>query len=49
MKRLAKRLGVKKDDTKRPADLLAGNRGTPLGGSGNTFSMDDFIRGKVNN
>lgn len=44
MKRLAARLG-KKDDGNRPADLMAGNRGKPLGNSGNTFSMDDFIRG----
>lgn len=50
MKRLASRLG-KKDEGKntRPADLLAGNRGAPLGNSGNNFSMDDFIRGRASN
>jgi hypothetical protein len=52
MKRLANRLG-KKEETpstdKRPADLLAGKRGTPVGSSGNTFSMDNFIRGSVRN
>lgn len=45
MKRLAARLGVKQNEGSRPADLMAGNRGKPLGNSGNTFSMDDFIRG----
>lgn len=48
MKRLAARLGKKEEGgSPRPADLLAGNRGTPLGGSTNTFSMDSFIRGSV--
>lgn len=48
MKRLAKRLGKPTDGSPpKPADLLAGNRGKPLGGSSNTFSMDDFIRGSV--
>jgi hypothetical protein len=49
MKRLAQRLGKPAGEAQasRPADLLAGNRGTPLGGSTNTFSMDDFIRGSV--
>lgn len=46
MKRLAARLGKKEDKgNPRPSDLLAGNRGKPLGDSGNNFSMDDFIRG----
>lgn len=48
MKRLAARLGKKDEGSgPRPADLMAGNRGTPVGNSGNTFSMDDFIRGTV--
>ena len=49
MKRLAARLGTKQEQgtSQRPADLLAGNRGKPLGTSGNSFSMDDFIRGSV--
>lgn len=49
MKRLAARLGKPQEQgtPQRPADLLAGNRGKPLGTSGNTFSMDDFIRGQV--
>lgn len=47
MKRLAQRLGKPEGTPPKPADLLAGNRGTPLGGSSNTFSMDDFIRGSV--
>lgn len=46
MVRLAKRLGKAKEDT-NPADLLAGNRGKPVGSSGNTFSMDEFIRGSA--
>jgi hypothetical protein len=47
MKRLAKRLGKSDEAPRNPADLLAGNRGTPVGSSGNTFSMDDFIRGSA--
>lgn len=48
MKRLASRLGKKQEETRqRPADLLAGNRGTAVGTSGNNFSMDDFIRGSI--
>lgn len=48
MERLAQRLGSPQDkDVKKPADLLAGNRGKPVGGSSNTFSMEDFIRGSV--
>lgn len=48
MKRLAERLGKKEEKgNPRPSDLLAGNRGKPIGDSGNTFSMDDFIRGTV--
>ena len=46
MKRLAKRLGKPAAES-NPADLLAGNRGTPVGSKGTTFSMDDFIRGSV--
>lgn len=48
MKRLASRLG--KEETpknQRPADLLAGKRGTPVGSKDSGFSMDDFIRGSV--
>lgn len=46
MKRLASKLGKKdsKDEPKRPVDLLAGNRGTPVG-KGSNFDMDAFIRG----
>lgn len=46
MKRLASKLGKKeaKDEPKRPVDLLAGNRGTPVGKSSD-FDMDAFIRG----
>lgn len=49
MKRLAARLGKTEEvkGTPRPADLLAGTRGKALGDSGNTFSMDDFIRGSL--
>lgn len=47
MKRLAKRLGKSDEAPKNPADLLAGNRGTPVGAKGTTFSMDEFIRGSV--
>jgi hypothetical protein len=47
MKRLAERLGKKEDAPTSPGNLLAGNRGKPIGNSGNTFSMEDFIRGSV--
>lgn len=48
MVRLAKRLGKSDQGSQNPADLLAGNRGTPVGSKGTTFSMDEFIRGSVN-
>lgn len=45
MKRLASRIGKKQEEPqKRPADLMAGNRGTPVGDAKDKFSMDDFIR-----
>lgn len=46
MKRLAQRLGKQdsSNESKRPVDLLAGNRGKPVGNTSN-FNMDDFIRG----
>lgn len=45
MKRLAAKLGKTKtqEEPKRPIDLLAGNRGTPVG-KDTDFSVDDFIR-----
>lgn len=49
MRRLASRLGKPQEtasDGGRPADLLAGNRGKPIG-STSTHTMDDWIRGKV--
>lgn len=49
MKRLAAKLGTDKKTTS-PVDLLAGNRGTPVGGkapSGSSF-MDALIRGSKN-
>lgn len=48
MKRLAEKLGKTnvKEEPKRPVDLLAGNRGKPLG-SPSGFSMDDLIRGNA--
>lgn len=52
MKRLAERLGSKttqENNSPRPVDLLAGNRGTPpgKGGEATTVSfMDSLIRGK---
>ena len=45
MKRLAAKLGKQTTDTGKPADLLAGNRGKPVGTSKDTFSMESFIRG----
>lgn len=47
MKRLAARLGKKEEGTSgTPAsNLLAGNRGKPVGSTGGNFSMDDWIRG----
>lgn len=48
MKRLAGRLGKPAGgENPKPADLLAGNRGKPLGESSTTFTMDNFIRGSV--
>lgn len=47
MKRLAERLGNKKSET-RPLDLLAGNRGNPVGSADKKDSgsfMDNLIRG----
>lgn len=49
MKRLAAKLGTTKKEPS-PVDLLAGNRGTPVGGktpSGSSF-MDALIRGSKN-
>lgn len=51
MKRLAAKLGTQKsDDKKSPVDLLAGNRGTPVGGSKPSTGsfMDALIRGSRN-
>jgi seryl-tRNA synthetase len=48
MKRLAERLGKKEEGTGTgtpPSNLLAGNRGKPVGSNGGNFSMDDWIRG----
>lgn len=47
MKRLAAKLGGKQGDKQTPVDLMAGNRGTSVGGNtptGNSF-MDALIRG----
>lgn len=45
MKRLASRIGKKQEEApRRPADLMAGNRGTPVGDAKDKFSMDDSIR-----
>lgn len=41
--KLKARLEKTETSTSRPADLLAGNRGEPIGG--NTQSFDNFIRG----
>ena len=41
--RLKARLGTTKTETPRPADLLAGNRGTPIGGN-NVDAVDNMIR-----
>ncbi len=48
MKRLATRLGQKSETPSNtpPTDLLAGNRGKPVGNSQNTFSVDNWIRGR---
>lgn len=35
-------------NSSRPADLLAGNRGKPVGSTENTKTFDDVIRGMVN-
>jgi predicted ribosome quality control (RQC) complex YloA/Tae2 family protein len=49
--KLANKLGRNQESqgNRRPADLLAGNRGAPVGSAnnGNTFSMDEFIRGSA--
>lgn len=47
MKRLAERLGKPKDSeaSRRPVDLLAGNRGSAVTQRTSNFSMDDLIRG----
>jgi hypothetical protein len=42
--RLQARLGNAQQGSSRPADLLAGNRGTPIGGNTNTNPEDDLIR-----
>lgn len=43
--RLQARLGsVNQQNNSRPADLLAGNRGTPIGGNTSTNPVDDMIR-----
>lgn len=54
MKRLAERLGTTKtqETAPRPVDLLAGNRGTPVGKGGEVTAenfMDALIRGKRTN
>jgi hypothetical protein len=49
MKRLAERLGKTQETSTRPVDLLAGNRGNPIGRTDkeNTASfMESMIRGK---
>lgn len=52
-RKIAERLKAKNDkskekkDTPRPVELLAGNRGKPVGTSENTVNFDDFIRGSV--
>lgn len=47
MERLATRLGKKEGagSSSAPSDLLAGNRGKPVGSNVGNFSMDDWIRG----
>lgn len=43
--KLKARLGAVTTGTPRPADLLAGNRGTPIGGAGsNVNPVDEMIR-----
>lgn len=43
--RLKERIGkVEEKNSSRPADLLAGNRGTPVGTSAHTSNVDDLIR-----
>lgn len=42
--KLKSRLGTKQEESKNPVDLLAGKRGTPIGGSSTTSSIDDLIR-----
>jgi seryl-tRNA synthetase len=51
MKRLAARLGKKEEGTGTgtpPSNLLAGNRGKPVG-AGSNFSVDDWMRGRRSN
>jgi hypothetical protein len=43
--KLKARLGKVTETTSRPADLLAGSRGTPIGGSDARNPIDDLIRG----
>lgn len=51
MKRLAERLGAANTEGgsggNHNPDLKGGARGKPVGGSADTFSMEDFIRGRV--
>ena len=48
--RLQARLGnANQQNNSRPADLLAGNRGTPIGGNTNTNPEDDLIRRMARN
>jgi hypothetical protein len=43
--KLKARLGTVKNDAPRPADLLAGNRGAPIGGAGsNVDPVDQMVR-----
>jgi hypothetical protein len=41
--KLKTRLGSRQTENNRPVDLLAGNRGTPIGSNG-SGNFDDFIR-----
>lgn len=45
--KLKARFGKSETNTPRPADLLAGNRGTPVGGN-NSNSVDEMIRRMAN-
>lgn len=42
--KLKARLGNSQQNNSRPADLLAGNRGAPIGGNTNTNPVDDLVR-----